>query len=67
MRPLLIVNPRAGDAGSAGEFLAAAAARGIPTHVLADGDDPAAVARAAEADALGIAGGDGSLAGVAAV
>src|SRR5204862_350910 len=37
------------------------------THVLRKGEDPAAVARKAEADALGMAGGDGSLAAVAGV
>ena len=36
-------------------------------HVLADGDDPVELARAADADAIGIAGGDGSLAPVAQV
>jgi diacylglycerol kinase family enzyme len=62
----LIVNPRSGD-GGVEKLLAAAAERGIETHVLAEGDDPAEAARAAPADALGIAGGDGSLAPVAEV
>jgi diacylglycerol kinase family enzyme len=64
VRALLIVNPHSGD-GETGELLEAAAARGIPTHVLREGDDSAAVARDAEVDALAIAGGDGSLAAVA--
>jgi diacylglycerol kinase family enzyme len=63
---LLIVNPGSGD-GGADELLAAAQARGIRTHVLADGDDLEQVARSADAEALGMAGGDGSLAVVAAV
>lgn len=63
---LLFVNPRSGD-GGADELLAAAAVRGIETRVLRDGDDLAALARGADAAALGMAGGDGSLAVVAAV
>jgi diacylglycerol kinase family enzyme len=62
----LIVNPNSGEGGP-DELLAEAAARGIRTHVLGEGDDIAALARAADADALGMAGGDGSLAVVAAV
>src|SRR6266508_2725652 len=49
---------------------AAARARGMQVHELAPGDDPAALARqavAAGADAVGVAGGDGSLGLVAAV
>jgi diacylglycerol kinase family enzyme len=64
--PLLFVNPRSGD-GGAEQLLAAAGTRGIATHVVEAGDDLAALARDAEADALGVAGGDGSLALVAAV
>jgi diacylglycerol kinase family enzyme len=47
----------------------AAAARGIRTQLLGDGDDPAQLARGADADvdALAVAGGDGSLGAVAAV
>jgi len=63
---LLIVNPRSGD-GGADELLAEAERRGIRTHVLAEGDDPAQLAREADADALAMAGGDGSLAAVAEV
>jgi diacylglycerol kinase family enzyme len=62
----LIVNPHSGDGGS-DELLAAAHELGIDTHVLRAGDDPAELARSASADALGVAGGDGSLAPVAAV
>jgi diacylglycerol kinase family enzyme len=70
-RPWLLVNPRSGD-GAAGRtgLVEAARARGIQVHLLAAGDDPAALARAAVAggaDALGVAGGDGSLGPVAAV
>jgi diacylglycerol kinase family enzyme len=62
--PLLFVNPRSGD-GGADELLAEAETRGIPTHVVEARDDLAGLARDAEADALGVAGGDGSLAVVA--
>jgi diacylglycerol kinase family enzyme len=65
---LLIVNPRSGDGRpSAEELVAEAGARGIEAHVLRRGDDPGAVARAADASTLGVAGGDGSLAVVAEV
>ena len=66
MAGLLIVNPRSG-AGSPepDELVTEARRRGIEVHLLASGDDPAEVARAADADALGVAGGDGSLASVA--
>ena len=49
--------------GSAGpqELCAEAQRLGIETHVLRPGDDCAAIAQAADADALGMAGGDGSL------
>ena len=42
-----------------------ARSRGIETHVLAEGEDAAELARGADADSLGMAGGDGSLAAVA--
>jgi diacylglycerol kinase family enzyme len=64
MDAFLIVNPSSGDGGS-DELLAAARERGIKTHVLGDGDDLAEIARTAQADALAMAGGDGSLAVVA--
>jgi diacylglycerol kinase family enzyme len=67
-RRYLIVNPRSGDdSPSPDELVAAAEERGIDCHVLADEDDVGALARAATTDALGVAGGDGSLAAVAKV
>lgn len=62
----LLINPSSGD-GGAGELLQAAREHGIRTHVLGPEDDPGAIARGADADALAIAGGDGSLAAVAEV
>lgn len=47
--------------------MAAAEKQGIDCHVLGDGDDVGALARAATTDVLGMAGGDGSLATVAQV
>jgi diacylglycerol kinase family enzyme len=65
---LLIVNPRSGRGGpDAGELVAEAKALGIQSHVLEAHEDPAEVARGSSADALGMAGGDGSLASVAEV
>jgi diacylglycerol kinase family enzyme len=67
MGGFLIINPRSGKGGpEADELRAEAERRGIATHVLREGDDPAALARAAEPP-LGVAGGDGSLAQVAEV
>jgi diacylglycerol kinase family enzyme len=66
MRSFLMVNPNSGDGGP-DELLAAAAELGIDTHVLGEDDDLQELARAAECDALGMAGGDGSLAAVAEV
>jgi diacylglycerol kinase family enzyme len=64
----LLINPRSGKGSpDASELAAEAKELGIRTHVLREGDDAAALARAADADALGIAGGDGSLALVAEV
>jgi diacylglycerol kinase family enzyme len=64
----LIVNPRSGDERpTAQELVEQARRNGIEPHVLGDGEDPAAAAREADADALGIAGGDGSLGAVAEV
>jgi diacylglycerol kinase family enzyme len=63
---LLLVNPRSGsDSPSAEELVSEARALGIDTHVLQEEDDPAELARSSEAEVLGIAGGDGSLAPVA--
>jgi diacylglycerol kinase family enzyme len=65
---LLIVNPRSGsDSPSAEELAEEARRRGVEVHLFRPGDDLEAIARGAEADALGMAGGDGSLAPVAAV
>jgi diacylglycerol kinase family enzyme len=64
----LIVNPRSGsDSPSAEELAEEARHRGVEVHLLRQGDDLEAIAREAEADALGMAGGDGSLAPVAGV
>jgi diacylglycerol kinase family enzyme len=64
----LIVNPRSGDGSpSAEQLVDAAAAHGVETRLLRDRDDVEELARGADADALGMAGGDGSLAAVAAV
>lgn len=70
-RPVLFVNPRSGGGKAARAGLAERARElGIETVVLDPGQDLAALARDAAvggADALGAAGGDGSLAVVAAV
>jgi len=64
---LLLVTPRSGDdRPSAEELRREAERRGIRVHLLEE-DDAAELARKADADALGMAGGDGSLAPVAAV
>ncbi len=66
MSGTLFVNPRSGRSGPDADELAAAAAElGVETHVLREGDDLAGLARAAEGEMLGMAGGDGSLAPVA--
>jgi diacylglycerol kinase family enzyme len=69
-RPVLFVNPRSGGGKAArGGLAEQARERGIDTIVLHPGDDLAALVRRAVeagADALGVAGGDGSLAVVAA-
>jgi len=62
----LIVNPRSGDGGS-DELVRAASERGIHVHTLGESDDVVELARSAEAGALAVAGGDGSLGAVAAV
>lgn len=64
----LLVNPRSGSGSPSAEELAAEArSLGIETHVLGPGDDAQQVALAASAQAVGIAGGDGSLARIAEV
>jgi diacylglycerol kinase family enzyme len=69
-RPVLFVNPRSGDGKAARAGVAERArAKGIEAVILAPGQDLAALAReavTAGADALGMAGGDGSLGVVAA-
>lgn len=60
------MNPSSGD-GGAERLAAAARARRLDTYVLRDGDDLETVARSAPPGPLGMAGGDGSLAIVAAV
>jgi diacylglycerol kinase family enzyme len=62
----LIVNPRSGGGTPSAEELAEAAAeRDVEAHLLRPDEDPYELARDADADALGVAGGDGSLAVVA--
>jgi diacylglycerol kinase family enzyme len=64
----LVVNPRSGSGSGPIEELGAQARRlGIRLHVLGEQEDAAEVAGAADADVLGVAGGDGSLAEVAEV
>jgi diacylglycerol kinase family enzyme len=67
MAGFLIVNPHSGSGNATDDLLREAKTRGIRVHVLVDGDDVPGLARGADADALGIAGGDGSLAPVAEV
>ena len=70
-RPVLFINPGSGDGKAARAGLAGRAReKGIEAVILGQGQDLAALASeaaAAGADALGMAGGDGSLAVVAAV
>lgn len=64
----LIVNPHSGSGGpDADELAAQARERGIETHILRPGEDPAELAGSKSAPAFGMAGGDGSLAPVAEV
>jgi diacylglycerol kinase family enzyme len=69
-RPVLFVNPRSGGGAAARSgVIERARDQGIEAVILAPGQDLAALAQAAiasGADALGMAGGDGSLAVVAA-
>jgi diacylglycerol kinase family enzyme len=69
MGGFLIVNPRSGsDRPTAEELAEEARARGIDVHLFREGEDLEEVARGASGtDALGMAGGDGSLAPVAGV
>lgn len=67
MAGLLFVNPRSGSAEPSVDTLASEArGRGVEVRVLRQGEDVGELARAADAAALGMAGGDGSLAAVAA-
>jgi diacylglycerol kinase family enzyme len=63
----LLVNPRSGSGSGTDGLLAAAAERGLETHVLRPGEDASALAREAPDGPLGSAGGDGTLAAVASV
>jgi diacylglycerol kinase family enzyme len=64
----LLINPRSGSGSpDADELRAAAEAKGVRVRVLGEDDDAAELARGADADALGMAGGDGSLAAIAEV
>jgi diacylglycerol kinase family enzyme len=68
VKRFLVINPRSGDDDPSPEELEQAArGRGVETHVLRQGDDAAELARASGAEVLGAAGGDGSLAPIAAV
>jgi diacylglycerol kinase family enzyme len=68
VRGFLLINPRAGtDSPTADELAEAAQELGVEAHLLRDGEDAAELARSADAEVLGAAGGDGSVATVAAV
>jgi diacylglycerol kinase family enzyme len=63
---LLLINPRSGDGTPSAEELAAEArSLGIEPRTLREGDDAAEIAGSSDANVLGMAGGDGSLAPVA--
>jgi diacylglycerol kinase family enzyme len=64
----LLANPRSGkDRPGVDELHEAAAAHGVHVHVLGPDEHAQEVARSAEASALGVAGGDGSLAPIAGI
>ena len=64
----LLINPRSGKGGPTPEELRdEAASRGIEARILGEDEDAAELARRADGVALGMAGGDGSLAQVAEV
>jgi diacylglycerol kinase family enzyme len=68
MPRLLLINPWSGSGEPDADALAAEARRrGIEPRLLREGENPGEVARASDAEALGMAGGDGSLGAVAAV
>jgi len=65
---LLLINPRAGRARPSADELRAEAERlGVEARVIGEGEDAAELARGAPVDVLGMAGGDGSVASIAAV
>jgi diacylglycerol kinase family enzyme len=62
----LLINPSSGSGSpTADELAAASRAAGVQTHVLRPGEDATELARASNAEVLGMAGGDGSLAPIA--
>jgi diacylglycerol kinase family enzyme len=68
VRRLLLINPRAGtERPTTDELTEAARVRGIEVHVLREGESPAEHAADADVGVLAAAGGDGSVASVAAV
>jgi diacylglycerol kinase family enzyme len=67
MDAFLLINPHSGRDRSPEELRAAAERRGIATHFFSEGEDITDVARAAGADVLGVAGGDGSIGLIAGV
>jgi diacylglycerol kinase family enzyme len=68
IRGFLLINPRSGHGGpTVDELRAEAERRRVDTHMLDSREDAAELARRSSADAIGIAGGDGSLAPVAEV
>ena len=68
MAGFLVLNPRSGDAEpGVGELRREAERRGVSVHVLAPGESPDEAARLAKEGPIGAAGGDGTIAAVAAV
>jgi diacylglycerol kinase family enzyme len=68
MTRILLINPRSGSGEPGADALAdEARRRGVEPRLLGDGESPGEAARESRADVLGMAGGDGSLAGVATV
>jgi diacylglycerol kinase family enzyme len=68
VRALLLINPRAGtESPTTAELRDEALARGVDAQVLEEGEDIAELAGGADVEVLGAAGGDGTVASVAAV
>lgn len=68
MSGVLFVNPGSGKGGpSVEELTSAARALGVDAHVMGDGEDLRELASRANAEVLGMAGGDGSLGAVAGI